>query len=221
MLATAWRSLARRVRPIHGASACPGEVDPVRRSRTCANKESTALPVSRRLGKRCKLLMRRDDGAAAVEFAMVAAPFIALLVALIQTALVFFAGRVLDVVVTESSRQILTGSAQTSGMTQSGFATAVCQNVFALFKCSQLMIDVRTYSSFGAADTSMPTLTFDAHGNVTNSWQFNPGNPNDIVVVRVMYQWPVALGPLGFNLSNMSNGNRLMVGTAVFKNEPY
>ena len=31
----------------------------------------------------------------------------------------------------------------------------------------------------------------------------------------------VVLGPLGFNLSNLGNGNRLLVSTAVFKNEPY
>jgi Flp pilus assembly protein TadG len=170
---------------------------------------------------RAQVFLRRDDGAAMVEFAIVAAPFMALLVALMQTTLVFFAGRLLDVVVSQSSRQILTGSAQTSSMTKSGFATAVCQNVYALFNCSQLMVDVRTSTSFSTADTSTPTLTYDSHGNVTNTWQFNPGNPNDIVVVRVMYQWPVMLGPLGFNLSNLPNGDRLLVGTAVFKNEPY
>jgi hypothetical protein len=36
-----------------------------------------------------------------------------------------------------------------------------------------------------------------------------------------MYQWPLVLGPLGFTLANLSNGNRLLASTAVFKNEPY
>jgi len=83
------------------------------------------------------------------------------------------------------------------------------------------MIDVEAYASFAAVNTSTPILTVDSNGNVTNTWQFDPGGPNDIVVVRVMYQWPVFLGPLGLNLSNLSNGNRLLVATAVFKNEPY
>jgi len=56
---------------------------------------------------------------------------------------------------------------------------------------------------------------------VTNNWQHKPGNPGDIVVVKVMYQWPVFLGPLGFNLSNLGNGKRLLISTAAFKNEPY
>ena len=164
---------------------------------------------------------RREDGAVAVEFAIVAAPFIALILATLQTSLAFFAGQVLESAVVDSSRVILTGSAQNGNMTQSGFATTVCGKVQALFNCSKLMIDVQTANSFANANTSMPTLTFDAKGNVTNNWQFQPGNPGDIVVMRVMYQWPVFLGPLGLSLSNESNGNLLLMATATFKNEPF
>jgi Flp pilus assembly protein TadG len=164
---------------------------------------------------------RREDGAAALEFALVAAPFIALMLAGLQTALAMFAGQVLESAVADSSRELLTGAAQNAGLSQSGFATAVCNKVQALFNCSKLMIDVQTASSFAAANTSSPTLTFDAHGNVTNSWSYNPGNPGDIVVMRVMYQWPVFLGPLGMGLANEGNGNLLLIATATFKNEPY
>jgi Flp pilus assembly protein TadG len=164
---------------------------------------------------------RREDGAAAVEFAIVAAPFIALTLATVQTALAFFAGQVLESAVVDSSRAILTGSAQNAGLSQSGFANLVCTKVQTLFNCSNLMIDVQTATSFSAANTAMPTLTFNGNGNVTNSWSYNPGNPGDIVVMRVMYQWPVFLGPLGLSLSNEGNGNLLLMATAVFKNEPY
>ncbi len=162
-----------------------------------------------------------EKGGAAVEFALVAAPFLALLVALFQTALVFFAGRVLDVTTEEASRYILTGQAQQSNMTQAGFAAWVCSKTFALFNCNNFMINVQNYTDFASASTATPTLTFNNSGQVSNTWAWSPGNPGDIVVVQVMYQWPVVLGPLGFNLSNLSNGNRLLVSTAVFKNEPY
>jgi hypothetical protein len=36
-----------------------------------------------------------------------------------------------------------------------------------------------------------------------------------------MYDWPVFGGPLGLGLANQGNGTFLMVGTAVFKTEPY
>jgi Flp pilus assembly protein TadG len=160
-------------------------------------------------------------GATAVDFAMVAAPFVALLLALIQTALVFFAGRVLDEVTAQASRYILTGQAQQSNMTQSAFANYVCQNTVALFNCNKFMVNVQNYNSFATANTVTPTLTFNAQGQVTNQWSYAPGNPGDIVIVQVMYQWPVAFGPLGFNLSNLANGNRLLISTTAFKNEPY
>ena len=70
--------------------------------------------------------------------------------------------------------------------------------------------------------TSSPTLTFNpTTGVVTNTWSYNTGNPGDIIVVQLIYQWPIVLGPLGMNLSNLSNGNRQLVSTAVFKSEPY
>jgi Flp pilus assembly protein TadG len=164
---------------------------------------------------------RREDGAAAVEFAIVAAPFIALLLATVQTALAFFAGQVLESAVADASRQILTGSAQNANLDQAGFANVVCGKVQALFSCKGLMIDVRTATSFAAANTGAPTLTFDGNGNVTNSWSYQPGSPGDIVVMRVMYQWPVFAGPLGLSLANQGNGNMLLMATAAFKNEPY
>jgi Flp pilus assembly protein TadG len=173
-----------------------------------------------------RAFLRCRKGATAVEFALVAAPFLALLVAILQSALVFFASRVLDEVTEEASRYIMTGQAQQGGVSQAGFKTYVCTGshtsalVSALFTCSNIMINVQNYSDFASASTTSPTLTFN-NGNVSNTWSYNTGNPGDIIVVQVMYQWPVVLGPLSMNLSNLSNGNRLLVSTAVFKSEPY
>lgn len=171
--------------------------------------------------------VRCCKGATAVEFALVATPFLALLVAILQTVLVFFAQRILDEVTEEASRYIMTGQAQTGGVTQSGFANYLCTSantsslVGALFTCSNIMINVQNYAAFASASTTTPTLTFNPNGTVSNNWSYNTGNAGDIVVVQVMYQWPVVLGPLSFNLGNLSNGNRLLISTAVFKNEPY
>ena len=164
---------------------------------------------------------RREDGAVAIEFAIIAAPFLALILASMQTALAFFAGQVLETAVVESSREIMTGQAQNAGMSQSQFASAVCAKIETLFNCGGLMIDVQTASSFSSANTAAPTLTFGSSGQVSNSWSYNPGAPGSIVVMRVMYQWPVFTGPLGLGLANESNGKLLLMSTAVFKNEPY
>lgn len=165
--------------------------------------------------------LRHQRGAAALEFAIVAAPAIGLTLAILQTALAYFAGQVLETAVADTSRLVLTGSAQTSGMSQTSFQTALCGQIAVLFNCNGIMIDVQTAASFSSANTALPTLTYDGSGNVSNSWSYSLGNPGDIVVMRVMYQWPVFLGPLGLNLSNEGNGNLLLMATTVFKNEPY
>ena len=170
---------------------------------------------------RPRSLIRSESGATAVEFALVAAPFIALLIAILQTMVVFFAQRLLDEVVSQASRTIQTGQAQTSGLTQSQFASWICQKTVILFTCANYMVNVQSYGSFSSASTTTPTLTFDSNGNVTNTWNYGLGNPGDIVVVQVLYQWPIVFGPLGFNLSNLANGNRLLVSSNVFKREPY
>jgi Flp pilus assembly protein TadG len=187
----------------------------------------------RKLAGRAKLLRpvnrlaRNESGATAVEFGIVAAPFLALLIALLQTGIVFLAQRVLDEISSEASRYIMTGQAQMASMTQAGFQNYICTAtntaglVSALFNCNNIMVNVQNYQSFSAANTNNPTLTFNGSGAVTNTWVWSPGNPGDIVVMQVMYQWPVILGPLGFNLSNLGNGNRLLISTAVFRNEPY
>ncbi|APG12686.1 Flp pilus assembly protein TadG [Bradyrhizobium sp. JR7.2] len=159
-------------------------------------------------------------GATAVEFALVAAPFLALIIALIQTFLVFFAQQMLETVVRQSARLVMTGQVQSAQMNQAVFKQKVCDQIVILFNCSGLMVDMQVATSWSSANTATPTLTFDGSGNVTNSWQYNPGDSGDIVVLRVMYVWPVVLGPLGFNLSNLSNGNRLLMSSAAFQNEP-
>ena len=164
--------------------------------------------------------LRSADGAAAVEFALVGAPFIALIVAIFQVGLIIYASQSLQTATAAASRLILTGQVQMQNMTASQFGQVVCNDA-QLFTCSGLMVDVRTYSSFSGADTSMPALSYDSHGNVTNQWRYNPGGPGDIVVARVMYQWPVFMGPLALNLSNLGNGYRLLMATSAFKNEPY
>lgn len=162
---------------------------------------------------------RGEDGAAALEFGMVAAPFLALMFAIMETALVFFASQTLETAVADSARLIMTGQAQSQSFDAAAFKTQVCNKISGLFNCATgLYVDVKTYSSFGSVDNSAP---IDANGNLkTSSFGYTPGGPGDIVVVRLMYQWPVYTS-FGLNLGNMAGNKRLLMATAAFRNEPY
>ncbi|MBX9842605.1 MAG: pilus assembly protein [Xanthobacteraceae bacterium] len=163
---------------------------------------------------------RRQEGAAAVEFALVAAPFLALVFAIMETAFVFFAGQALETAAADSARLIMTGQAQTQGYDQARFKQAVCGKVYALFDCSAgLYVDVKSYPSFASANVSKPV---DSNGNLqTANFGYQPGGPGEIVVVRLMYQWPVYVSLLGLNLSDTAGNKRLLMATVAFCNEPY
>src|SRR5215211_9542134 len=87
------------------------------------------------LRKAFRVFRRNRRGSAAVEFALVAPVFFALLFAIIETALVFFANQVLETVTQDSARMIMTGQAQTGGFSQSQFKTFVCGKISVLFDC--------------------------------------------------------------------------------------
>jgi Flp pilus assembly protein TadG len=160
-------------------------------------------------------LARKEDGTAAIEFGMVAAPFLLLVFAIMETAIVFFAGQTLETAVADSSRLIMTGQAQTQGFNQSAFKDAVCARIYGLFDCANgVHIDVKKYNEFNSVDLTPPV---DSSGNFQNNQTYQPGCPGDIVVVRLFYQWPIYVSLL----QNMSGNKRLLIATAAFRNEPY
>ena len=184
------------------------------------------IAAGKRRRSRFGAFIKDSKGATAVEFALIAAPFLAILAALVQTFLLFFAQSLLENVVRQSARQILTGQVQTQDASLSqtqamaAFHQTVCNNAAVLFPCTGLMVDVQVANNWSSANTGMPTLTYDSNGNVTNIWQFNPGNAGDVVVVRVIYLWPVFFGPIAFNMANQANGSREIMASAAFQNEP-
>lgn len=163
--------------------------------------------------------IRQDEAGAAVEFGPLAAPFVAALFAILQTALVFFAGQTLETAAAASARLVFTGQAQTNGWSPAQFKQQVCNQIHGFFNCnSGVYVDVETYPSFTAVSLGLPVSNgvFNSSG-----LGYNPGGPGDIVMLRLYYKYPVYVNLLGFNLSNLNGGLELLTATAVFKNEPY
>ena len=190
--------------------------------------EGIALAMFRNLAKyfrrRARDISRfcfAQHGATAVEFAIIAPAFFAMLIAILETALFLFAQQNLQTAVMQAGRLFMTGSAQNSAMTQSQFLNTVCPTVQALFNCNNLMVNVQSYEDFASANASAPTLTYNGQGQVTNNWSYSPGAPGQVMVVQLIYQWPVISGPLGFSLSNLPGSAIEMMGVTAFRVEPY
>jgi Flp pilus assembly protein TadG len=162
---------------------------------------------------------RNRRGSAAVEFALVAPLFFGLLFAIIELAMVFFASQVLETATQDSARMIMTGQAQNASFTQAQFKNLACSKLTIMFDCvNGVSIDVQSYTAFGSVNVADP---IDASKNFVPPNNYLPGNPGDVVVVRLFYKWPLYVTGLGFNIANISGSQRLLTATAAFQNEPY
>ena len=122
--------------------------------------------------------------------------------------------------ISEASREIRTGQAQEAGFSEQDFRDAICSELFGLLDCgSNLHIDVRKLSGFGSASTDMP---LDSDGNFDETgFGFDPGGANDVVAVRVFYEWTLLNPILSAPLVNMNGSKHLIQANAVFRNEPF
>jgi Flp pilus assembly protein TadG len=170
-------------------------------------------------GRGFRQFRRDQDGATAVEFALLAVPFLALLFAILETALIFFAGQLLDRGVQETARMIRTGQTQQQGFDADKFRTAVCDAMIVMVSCpSILKIDVRTSKSFDGVDLSSPISDGELDDD---EFDYDDGHGGDIVVVRAFYEWPTFLRYFGQDWATLANGNHLLTSTATFRNEPF
>jgi Flp pilus assembly protein TadG len=169
-----------------------------------------------------KILLRFSAarrGTTAVEFALLAPAFIALLIAVLETAVFLFAQASLQTAAVQAGRLFMTGQAQ--NLTQANFKTQVCQNYLpSVFNCNSLIVVVQTYSSFASANTAAPSL-YNNQGQAVSTWAYSPGNPGQVMVVQLVYPWAVVNGPLGFVLANLPNNAAEMMGVSAFRVEPY
>lgn len=170
-----------------------------------------------------KRYFRNRDGATAVEFAIVAGPFFALVLAIVETALVFFAGQMMESSVSEAGRVIRTGQAKPpAGITQTELKQQICEHAVLLRSCeAKLMLDVRVFNDFEESQDELEKPLLDDDDELDVEVQYDPGQGTDIVVVRAFYPWPSLIPGFGIGPGNLANGDRLLVAVAAFRNEPF
>jgi Flp pilus assembly protein TadG len=164
---------------------------------------------------------RASDGSAAIEFALIAPVFFMLLMAIIETGLVFFAENTLANGMETAARMIRTGQVQSGGTSQTQFRQIVCDKIDSFMSCdsAHLHIDVRAFSSFGSSGYPDP---IDDDGNLnTNLDTFQPGTSCQIVLVRGFYTWQLFTPFFANYFANLGSDTRLLSASVAFRNEPY
>lgn len=159
------------------------------------------------------------EGAAAVEFAMVATPFLILLYSLIELGLVFMIDAVAENAVVDATRLIRTGQAYEEGFDAAKFKTAFCDKM-SVFKndcAARTTVDVRVVASFAATDEGT-----DADGDgVPDEDSYDGGDAEDLILVRIWYRQPMIAPSLTQAVSRGRTGEVLITSTTAFRNEPW
>lgn len=176
--------------------------------------------------RRAKGFWRADNGAAAVEFALVVTPFFVLLFGVIELGLVLMAQVDLENAMSAATREIRTGLNQSATtvayqkVQNTNFATAVCRKMLWMVSdCqSNIQVDVQTYGTFN--NIVLPSNVAGQAALAAGGANFLTGGPNSIVVVRAYYTWPLFIP--GLNTALKRVGNRtLLTSVTTFENEPF
>ncbi|MDD7910100.1 pilus assembly protein [Pseudovibrio exalbescens] len=165
---------------------------------------------------------RAKDGVTAVEFALIAVPLFMIIFAIVELGLLFFAEQALNNATMNAARMIRTGQAQTMNIGADDFRNMICDGTAGLLcsKPEQLHIDVRTYDSFAKISETPPLIDPDDK-TFTPPSNFQMGSSSSVVMVRVIYEWPMLTNWMKDAFQDTADGDRLLVSTVIFKNEPF
>ncbi|MEZ5854749.1 MAG: TadE/TadG family type IV pilus assembly protein [Hyphomicrobiaceae bacterium] len=161
-------------------------------------------------------------GVTAIEFAMVAVPFLMMLFGIIGVGLYFFTTFTLENAVEQASRLLRTGQAQTTGMSAAAFKNQVCEFVPGHIDCAgKVQVNVLSFAdTTNITPASLPRC-LDKTGALNGAAQYTPGGASQVVLVWACYEWELA-GKIPFiKLGDMANGSRLIQATTVFRSEPF
>lgn len=175
-----------------------------------------------------KLFNGNTGGTTAVEFGLLALPFLAIICAVMELGYANFENEMLANAVTGAARAMLTGNLQAANVTtaQQFVSNYLCpttgRKLPMNFNCSNLIVDVRPATTFATGDTSN-----DFYASTSN--EFCPGQPGQIIVMRVAYPLP-AIMPLNLfnrtagvvtNVPGLTGSFHILEASALFEEENY
>jgi Flp pilus assembly protein TadG len=172
---------------------------------------------------------RKRSAVVAVEFAMIGAPFLLMILEIFQSALFVYCSGMLDHATQAAARRIMTGSVQNGSLTAAQFRTnLLCPQLPATMPCGNVIVNIRTfseaaspggfYSFVNAAQTAILVPPLD-----NNQTAFCPGGSGQYVYLQVFYAMPLIGAiwlpavPATFDGKTV----KLVSAAAAFKNEPY
>lgn len=165
--------------------------------------------------------VRNKEGTTAIEFSLLAIPYVFLTVGIIEMAMMFTTASMLEAATGSAARMIRTGQIQQAtndpATQQNMFRDAFCEFAV-LVNCSQVQLEVINIGDFSSFGDFAPS--FDGDGNMV-SQGFDSGGVSDVILIRVAYRYTLMTPFIGNLLGESGTNSRLFVSTVVLQNEPY
>ena len=194
--------------------------------------------------RRRRILLRlgRDrEGAAALEFALLAVPFMLMIFAIFETFLAFAGEQLMANAVETMARKLRTGEitfgqGKPTDVTEAEFRQMFCNEIELFGMCSateattpeKLYLDVRQFASFADMPRGVPKISTDVYSDLdTSDFAFSPGGPESKNMLRAYYRWQIMTDLMRPYITNIRPADKpmptdfLIVQTAAFVNEDY
>jgi Flp pilus assembly protein TadG len=176
------------------------------------------LRFGRRGGlRRTRRFIQDKSGAAALEFAMVSLPFLAMIICIIEVGVDFLFFSQIDYATHKAAQEIRSGSVQMQNLTATQFKTnVICPKLTGL-TCSSLQVNVgvvRNTYEWSANWTWWPNTVNPA----TAKWC--PGGAADTILIQLAYPVPLA-SMIWAGAASNANGVRYYLSAAAFRNDPF
>ncbi|WP_312359841.1 TadE/TadG family type IV pilus assembly protein [Ensifer sp.] len=184
-------------------------------------------------------LFRNREGAAAIEFTILAIPFMMVLFASIETFIAFTGEQLLMSATDTMARKIRTGEitfqvGKPGYKSNEQFRQAFCDEISVMMTCSatettlpnKLYIDVRPVTDLAKFPDAVPRTTTSNSSDVSVAdFKFAPGGPGTTNMMRAFYRWSVITDLVRPFITNLRPAGTsmpkdyLMVSTAIFRTE--
>ncbi len=177
-------------------------------------------------------LWKNEDGAAAVEFGLVAVPFITIIFGIVEFAVILFLNSSLEAGVINASRYAVTGSTLPGITREERVVQVLNQHGFGLVNLDTSNVTTLVYPNFASIGQPEPYTDENTNGsyddgeaftdvNGNGSWDADMGlaglgGAGDIVVYNVNYTWGLLTG-----LFQPLIGDITLTSSVAVRNEPF
>ena len=164
---------------------------------------------------------KNEDGSTALEFALLAFPFMLLVIAIVELSIFFATTTVIEGALVDVTRLIRTGQLQAEPTLQEmeeRFVQEICDHAGYITNCTEIEYEVRKLDSFGS---DIAVAVTDDGSLDEPDFEIEEVTAGCVVMVRLLYGYKFMTPFFADLWSNYPDDKRLILSTTVVKTEPF